>query len=286
LRGTIIPVVDIAVTKADDQELLPRSVIVAVLTGDERSEDTHIGIAADEVIGNVSGVVGDFAGPPRRSRITGTKRALTGQATTTPGVPRVATCRGSAACPAASGPAKSRRRRIRSDHFIRGDPDMCILAALISRQHRDNDAARSNPGRLPSVTAISTTGMIVPRKLNRPMKNGRRAAHASSAPISTTSSTSNTGSRIFHGSARKTQMTRGQRGTPQPLRKSPADRQPPNPVKVALNDFIAINRIAHFTKEVFVGKRFHNITVRPLLLGPVTVARSRFRCHQNTGMFM
>src|SRR6202051_4264466 len=51
LRGTIIPVVDIAVTEGRRPGLLPRSVIVAVLTGDERSEDTHIGIAADEVVG-------------------------------------------------------------------------------------------------------------------------------------------------------------------------------------------------------------------------------------------
>jgi chemotaxis signal transduction protein len=51
LRGTIIPVVDIAVTEGRRPGLLPRSVIVAVLAGDERSEDTHIGIAADEVIG-------------------------------------------------------------------------------------------------------------------------------------------------------------------------------------------------------------------------------------------
>ena len=51
LRGTIIPAVDIAVTEGRRPGLLPRSVIVAVLAGDERSEDTHIGIAADEVIG-------------------------------------------------------------------------------------------------------------------------------------------------------------------------------------------------------------------------------------------
>src|ERR1700694_3692256 len=48
LRGTIIPVVDIAVTEGRRPGLLPRSVIVAVLAGDERSEDTHIGIAAGQ----------------------------------------------------------------------------------------------------------------------------------------------------------------------------------------------------------------------------------------------
>src|SRR6266850_790434 len=46
-----LPVLDIAVTEGRRPGLLPRSVIVAVLAGDERSENTHIGIAADEVIG-------------------------------------------------------------------------------------------------------------------------------------------------------------------------------------------------------------------------------------------
>jgi purine-binding chemotaxis protein CheW len=51
LRGTIIPVVDIAVTEGRRPGLLPRSVIVAVLAGDEQSEEIHLGIAADEVVG-------------------------------------------------------------------------------------------------------------------------------------------------------------------------------------------------------------------------------------------
>jgi purine-binding chemotaxis protein CheW len=51
LRGTIIPAVDIAVTEGRRPGLLPRSIIVAVLTGDDHNEDTHVGIAADEVIG-------------------------------------------------------------------------------------------------------------------------------------------------------------------------------------------------------------------------------------------
>jgi purine-binding chemotaxis protein CheW len=51
LRGTIIPAVDIAVTEGRRPGLLPRSVIVAVLTGDDHNEDVHVGIAADEVIG-------------------------------------------------------------------------------------------------------------------------------------------------------------------------------------------------------------------------------------------
>src|SRR5580693_8674033 len=51
LRGSIIPVVDIAVTEGRRPGLLPRSVVVAVLSGNERSEDLRVGIAADEVVG-------------------------------------------------------------------------------------------------------------------------------------------------------------------------------------------------------------------------------------------
>ena len=51
LRGTIIPVIDIAVTEGRRPGLLPRSIIVAVLIGEDQSEELHVGIAADEVIG-------------------------------------------------------------------------------------------------------------------------------------------------------------------------------------------------------------------------------------------
>lgn len=51
LRGTIIPAVDIALTEGRRPGLLPRSIIVAVLAGDDQNEDMHVGIAADEVIG-------------------------------------------------------------------------------------------------------------------------------------------------------------------------------------------------------------------------------------------
>jgi chemotaxis signal transduction protein len=51
LRGSIIPVVDIAVTDGRRPGLSPRSVVVAVLSGNEPSEDLRVGIAADEVVG-------------------------------------------------------------------------------------------------------------------------------------------------------------------------------------------------------------------------------------------
>src|ERR1700676_4997035 len=49
LRGTVIPAVDIAVTEGCRPRLLPPSVIVAVLAGDDQNEEMHVRIAADEV---------------------------------------------------------------------------------------------------------------------------------------------------------------------------------------------------------------------------------------------
>ena len=54
LRGSIVPVVDIAFTEARRPDLQPRHVVVASLRGDEDRDDLRIGIAADEVIGTYS----------------------------------------------------------------------------------------------------------------------------------------------------------------------------------------------------------------------------------------
>jgi purine-binding chemotaxis protein CheW len=54
LRGSIIPLVDIAFTEGRRAGLLPKHVVVASLRGSGRREDVHIGIAADEVIGTYS----------------------------------------------------------------------------------------------------------------------------------------------------------------------------------------------------------------------------------------
>jgi purine-binding chemotaxis protein CheW len=54
LRGTIVPLVDIAFTEGRRPGLLPKHVVVAVLKGSTRGEDVHLGIAADEVIGTHS----------------------------------------------------------------------------------------------------------------------------------------------------------------------------------------------------------------------------------------
>src|SRR5271154_4227793 len=54
LRGTIVPLMDIAFTEGRRPGLLPKHVVVAVLKGDAQREDLRVGIAADEVIGTFS----------------------------------------------------------------------------------------------------------------------------------------------------------------------------------------------------------------------------------------
>jgi chemotaxis signal transduction protein len=51
LRGSIVPVVDIAFTEGRRPDLLPRHVVVASLRGEGDRDDLRIGIAADEVVG-------------------------------------------------------------------------------------------------------------------------------------------------------------------------------------------------------------------------------------------
>lgn len=54
LRGSIVPLVDIAFTEGRRPGLLPKHVVVASLKGDGHHDDLRLGIAADEVIGTYS----------------------------------------------------------------------------------------------------------------------------------------------------------------------------------------------------------------------------------------
>jgi purine-binding chemotaxis protein CheW len=54
LRGTIVPLMDIAFTEGRRPGLLPKHVVVAALKGEANREDLRVGIAADEVIGTFS----------------------------------------------------------------------------------------------------------------------------------------------------------------------------------------------------------------------------------------
>jgi len=54
LRGTIVPLMDIAFTEGRRPGLLPKQVVVASWKGEANREDFRLGIAADEVIGTYS----------------------------------------------------------------------------------------------------------------------------------------------------------------------------------------------------------------------------------------
>jgi purine-binding chemotaxis protein CheW len=54
LRGSIVPLIDIAITEGRRPGLLPKHVVVASLRGNGQHEDLRLGIAADEVIGTYS----------------------------------------------------------------------------------------------------------------------------------------------------------------------------------------------------------------------------------------
>jgi purine-binding chemotaxis protein CheW len=54
LRGTIVPVVDIAFTEVRRADLPPKQVVVACLRGGSSAPDVKLGIAVDEVIGTCS----------------------------------------------------------------------------------------------------------------------------------------------------------------------------------------------------------------------------------------
>ncbi|MGH8459797.1 MAG: chemotaxis protein CheW, partial [Nevskiales bacterium] len=51
LRGTIVPVIDIAFTEARRPDLTPKHVVVTRMPGDAERGDLRLGLAADEVIG-------------------------------------------------------------------------------------------------------------------------------------------------------------------------------------------------------------------------------------------
>jgi chemotaxis signal transduction protein len=51
LRGSIVPVIDIAFTEGRRADLPPKHVVVASMRGNGEREDIRLGVAADEVIG-------------------------------------------------------------------------------------------------------------------------------------------------------------------------------------------------------------------------------------------
>ncbi|MDR3762722.1 MAG: chemotaxis protein CheW [Acidobacteriota bacterium] len=54
LRGTIVPVIDIAFTEVRRGDLPPRQVVVACQRGSNEAADVRLGLAVDEVVGTYS----------------------------------------------------------------------------------------------------------------------------------------------------------------------------------------------------------------------------------------
>jgi|SRR5271155_4715538 purine-binding chemotaxis protein CheW len=54
LRGSIVPLIDIALTEGRRPGLLPKHVVVASLRSDANHDEVRLGIAADEVVGTFS----------------------------------------------------------------------------------------------------------------------------------------------------------------------------------------------------------------------------------------
>jgi purine-binding chemotaxis protein CheW len=54
LRGSIVPLIDIALTEGRRTGLLPKHVVVASLRADGHRDEIRVGIAADEVVGTYS----------------------------------------------------------------------------------------------------------------------------------------------------------------------------------------------------------------------------------------
>src|SRR3984893_174769 len=63
LRGTIVPLIDIAFTEGRRPGLLPKHVVVAAIEGDTQHDDLRVGIAADEINRNFSTAGETMLGP-------------------------------------------------------------------------------------------------------------------------------------------------------------------------------------------------------------------------------
>src|SRR6266567_1316908 len=139
----------------------------------------------------------------------------------------------------------------------------------------------SNPGRRPSVMAMSISGTMAPRKLKIPTRYaGPRGSFVNNGH-SSTSSTSRTGKQNRSRPLRKTQYCdSGGRSSigPSASSKSPvsASAGRGSRWKSSLIAFSFPQRLSckppHRAKQVFPGKGLGNVSVRALLLAPILVA--------------
>src|SRR5216684_3390114 len=148
----------------------------------------------------------------------------------------------------------------------------------------------SNPGRRPSVIAMSISGTMAPRKLNIPMRYAGASGSLVSNGQSSTSSTSRTGRQNRSRPLRNTQYCdSGGRSSmgPSASSKSPVSASAGSGSRWK-SSLIACSLACKLSceppyraKQVFSCKRLRHVAVRALLLAPILVARRILRGHQN-----
>src|SRR5713226_947806 len=148
----------------------------------------------------------------------------------------------------------------------------------------------SNPGRRPSVIAMSINGTMVPRKLKIPARYAGPSGSFVSNGHSSTSSTSSTGRQNRSRPLRKTQYCdSGRRSSmgPSASSKSPisASAGRGSRWKSSLITYSLAQKLSceppYRPKQVFACEGLGHISVRALLLTPIFVARRILRGHQD-----
>src|SRR5229473_2244924 len=149
----------------------------------------------------------------------------------------------------------------------------------------------SNPGRRPSVIAMSINGTMVPRKLKIPIKYAGPSGSFVSNGHSSTSSTSSTGRQNRSRPLRKTQYCdSGSRSSmgPSASSRSPVSasagrgsRWKSSLIAFSLAQKQLLCEPPHSAQQIFPCEWLRHVSVCPLLLAPILIARRVLRSHQD-----
>src|SRR5229473_4626050 len=159
-----------------------------------------------------------------------------------------------------------------------------------TRREATTTCLGNNPGRRPSVIAMSINGTIAPRKLNIPTKYGGPSGSFVSNGQSSTSSTSRTGRQKRSRPLRKTQYCdSGGRSSigPRASSRSPVSasagsgsRWKSSLIACSLHHKLSC-KPPYCPEQIFSCEGLGHISVRALLLAPILVARRTLRGHQD-----
>src|SRR5579871_6824099 len=142
----------------------------------------------------------------------------------------------------------------------------------------------SNPGRRPSVIAMSMSGTIAPRKLKTPTTYAGARGNVVVFGHSKTSSTSSTGKQKRSRPLRNTQYCdSGVRSSSGPSASSSSAVSASGEIGASWNSsFIGLSGEApHRAQQLFARKWFCHVSVGALLLAPILVASRILARHQN-----